>query len=251
MKGKSIFTRSEADAIITLVRQKLQADKQEQKNRRNKIRKIGFYASDFGLGGGYDVNDFLKVITIVTEEQTKTISQSTFKNEKIAKRKDYYGNNQVKSLEPICDKNSQILILGTMPGVESLKKQEYYSHPRNIFWKLIAEVIGEPAPIDYKERKQYLLKNGIALWDMCKVCIRSGSLDNNAADEEPNNIPSFVAEHSHIKLIGCNGKAAYEMFQKYVDVIAGIKVVKLPSSSPTNTTITWEEKLKFWKGIRI
>ena len=113
---------------------------------------------------------------------------------------------QLVGLLPIEDSECQILILGTMPGVESLKQQAYYANSRNLFWKLIAEVIGKDVPENYEDKKAYLIKNGIALWDMCQTCLRDGSLDSNISEEMPNDIKAFVAQHPYLKAIGFNGK---------------------------------------------
>jgi len=115
-----------------------------------------------------------------------------------------------------------------------------------MFWKLIAEVTGEPAPETYEEKKRYLLRHGIALWDMCALCVRSGSLDSNITDEVPNDILGFVAAHPQLKVIGCNGGKAANMYKKDVGSIAGVEMVELPSSSPANAGIKWEVKVERW-----
>ncbi|HEY5593436.1 MAG TPA: DNA-deoxyinosine glycosylase [Paludibacter sp.] len=244
MKGKSIFTQSEANAVIELIRRKLKATTSEQVAIRNKIRAIGFYASDFGIGGGYIENDFLRAVSKIGEKKIDPKPESITAKPKITKTA-----NQVLGLEPLCDKNSCILILGTMPGEESLRRQEYYGNPRNLFWKLMGEITGEPAPLVYEQKKTYLLHHGIALWDMCAECVRPGSLDSNIMDEVPNDIKRFVASHPNIKVIGLNGGKSGNMFRKYVGSIAGVAVVELPSSSPANSGIPWEIKVEKWKRL--
>jgi len=244
MKGKSTFTQIEANAIIALIRIKLKATTSEQVAIRNKIRALGFYATDFGIGGGYSENDFLKVVTI--SEENKIAS----KTEAVKVKLEVSGtDNQVLGLEPIYNTYSLILILGTMPGEESLRRQEYYGNPRNLFWKLIGVVTGEPAPAGYEEKKAYLQRHGIALWDMCAVCVRPGSLDSDIKEEVPNNICAFVAAHPGIKIIGLNGGNSANMFRKYMGSISGVAVVELPSSSPANTRIPWEIKVEKWKYL--
>jgi hypoxanthine-DNA glycosylase len=251
MKGKSTFTRSEADAIIALIRQKLQANSAEQKSIRDKIRKIGFYASDFGFGGGYNEFDFLRVVTITGGKQ-QIVSERPKLTDKVqvqVKKEISPINKQIAGLAPVSDRNSKILILGTMPGEESLRKQEYYGNQRNLFWKIIAEITGEPAPLVYEDKKQYLLRHKIALWDMCALCVRPGSLDSNISDEEPNDIRGFVARHPNIKTIACNGDKAYKMFQKYVGEMRYIRILNLPSTSPANAGVKWEVKVERWREI--
>ena len=80
----------------------------------------------------------------------------------------------IYSFDPIVDDKSRVLILGTMPGVESLRKQKYYGHPRNAFWPIIAAVCGRELPVSYVEKTAMLLDGGIALWDVCRGCEREG-----------------------------------------------------------------------------
>lgn len=156
----------------------------------------------------------------------------------------------VYSLDPIADENSKILILGTMPGEESLRHQAYYAHSRNLFWKFVEPITGESVPTVYEERKSFLLHHGIALWDVCHSCERPGSLDTDISDEMPNDIANFVANHPNVKAIGLNGQKAAQLFGKYIRSIQGIKLVALPSSSPANASIPWEEKRDSWLRLK-
>lgn len=158
--------------------------------------------------------------------------------------------NQLSGLAPIEDGDCRILILGTMPGVESLKQQAYYANSRNLFWKLIAGVIGETAPDNYEDKKVYLRRYKVALWDMCQFCTRSGSLDSNISDEVPNDIKAFVAGHPHLKVIGCNGKESARMFRKYIVGIENVEFIPLPSTSPANAGVSREKKVDAWHRLK-
>ncbi len=263
MKGKSTFTKTEADAIIALIREKLKSDTVKQKSIRNKIRRLGFYASDFGLGGGYTEHDFLRVVTVVRQQgSTHPVAQKKIINRTLQNQSEKAIPNQktdissinkglqINGLAPVADKNSKVLILGTMPGVESLKQQAYYGHPRNLFWQLLSEVTGKGVPADYNSRKKFLLENKIALWDMCQVCTRPGSLDTDISEEVPNDIRSFITEHPSIKLIAFNGKKSAQLFAKYIQSVSGIKLLSLPSSSPANAGVSWEEKIREWSKLK-
>ncbi len=115
MKGKSIFTRSDADAIISLIRKKVVADTNEQKRLRDKIRAIGFYASDFGIAGGYTEHDFLRVVKIVGSSTPTTIIKTEAPKESFENQNKIPGNNIKKfSFPPISKPDAQVLILGTM-----------------------------------------------------------------------------------------------------------------------------------------
>ena len=156
----------------------------------------------------------------------------------------------VEGLLPIEDKESRILILGTMPGVESLIRQAYYANPRNLFWKMLSEVTGKPMPDTYEDKKEFLLRNKIALWDICRSCIRNGSLDSTISNEMPNDINRFVEEHPHLKVIGFNGKTSERLFRKHIEGITHVELISLPSTSPANAYISQEKKVEAWKKLK-
>jgi len=251
MKGKSQFSKAETEAIIVLIKQKLEAEAIKQKSIRNQIRALGFYASDFGLGGGYTANDFLRVITVIGGTNIDDVNREVIpKEDKPEQLNALKIRKKVQGLAPIADENSRILILGTMPGLESLRKQAYYGNTRNLFWKLTEEVTGKKVPEEYAEKKQFLLKNKIALWDMCQACFREGSLDSNISEETPNDIKSFVKKHPQIKVIAFNGKESARLFAKHFGSLKGIKLLALPSTSPANASISWNIKVSEWSKLR-
>lgn len=250
MKGKSIFSKSEAESIIVLIKKKLKTDGITQKSIRNKIRALGFYASDFGLGGGYNVEDFLRVITIIPDNTTSKSNQAIKPILKVENPMGPGSKNNIKGLAPIVDQQSEILILGTMPGVESLRKQAYYGNDRNLFWKLMTEVTGKEVPSEYEARKTFLLENKIALWDVCQTCFREGSLDSAISGETPNEIISFLQKYPEIKAIALNGQTAEKLFAKYFSRIPGIEVFSMPSTSAANAGVKWETKVGEWGKIK-
>ncbi len=177
----------------------------------------------------------------VIPTQPKEISSPTFYKIR---------ENEIVGLVPVIDENSKVLILGTMPGVESLKQQAYYSHSRNLFWQLIGEITNGQVPVEYEDKKKYLLKNNIAIWDICKACIREGSLDSNISSETPNDIRTFIDEHPNIKTIAFNGKEAAKLFGKHIGNINGINLIVLPSTSPANAGVSWDVKVKEWNKLK-
>ena len=181
--------------------------------------------------------------------ETKSIKKET-QNTSLSKPTTPKKEGEIESIQAIADNESSVLILGTMPGVESLKQQAYYSHPRNLFWRLIDEVVGSESPKTYEDRVAYLKENKIALWDMCQSCIREGSLDSNISEETPNDITSFVADHPSIKAIAFNGASAAKIFKKHVGQINGVQLVHLPSTSPANAGIKWETKVEEWSELK-
>ena len=104
-----------------------------------------------------------------------------------------------KAFLPLINSNSKILILGTMPGEKSLELQEYYGNKGNSFWKLLFTLFDQPLPQEFSEKKQLLIENNIALWDVLEFCERTGSLDSNIKNEVPNDFKSFYKEYPNLK----------------------------------------------------
>jgi hypoxanthine-DNA glycosylase len=154
---------------------------------------------------------------------------------------------QINSFIPIANRNSTILILGTMPGNDSLKYAQYYAHPRNVFWKLLFEIYNTKYAAEYNLKKQLLQNNHIALWDVLEGCFRQSSLDSDITEEKPNDIEVFLEKYPNIKHIVFNGKAAQQYFKKYFKHISVSSIV-MPSTSPANA-IPYAKKLAEWKNI--
>ena len=155
--------------------------------------------------------------------------------------------------EPVFDINSKILILGSFPSVLSFKQGFYYGNPRNRFWGLMQEVFGMSIE-SINSKKQLLLKNNIALWDIVLSGEnlnngRESSSDSNLKWERVADIPKIISQSKIVSII-CNGKKAYELFCKYYPNLIDIAVC-LPSTSPANVRFdkdiwikTLENKLK-------
>lgn len=154
----------------------------------------------------------------------------------------------ISSFLPIIDKESKILILGSIPGVKSLEMQQYYAHPQNKFWKIIFELFNEKFTTDYDERIKILEKHHIALWDVIDTCERKGSLDSEIRNEEANNIQQLLENYPSIKAIFCNGQKSFKNLQKIMGKECVIPIFVLPSTSPLHT-ISFEKKLRDWEFI--
>lgn len=157
--------------------------------------------------------------------------------------------NRISSFPPIIDDYSEIIILGSIPGVKSLEKQQYYGHPQNKFWKIIFELLNEEFTEDYDQRIQILKNHHIALWDVIDSCERKGSLDSEIKNEEANRIEELLEDHSNIKAIFCNGGKSYKNAQKILGKNYKIPVFLLPSTSPLHT-VSFEKKLEEWKKVK-
>lgn len=155
---------------------------------------------------------------------------------------------KIYSFSPFANEHSKILILGTMPGNDSLKFNQYYAHPQNAFWKILFSLMNKPFSQNYDERRKLLLDNRIALWDVLKSCERKGSsADSDISNEKPNDIKKLLNEHPSIQHIFFNGKQAEKFFKKYSNNVT-ISTSVLPSSSPANA-ISINRKLDEWKII--
>ncbi len=157
--------------------------------------------------------------------------------------------NNCESFLPCANSASEILILGSMPGVKSLEKQQYYAHPQNRFWKVMAWVCGvsDLTKSNYCEKLKTLLENNIALWDVVKSCKRKGSLDSDISNEIPNDIRTFLKKYPKIKTIYLNGGKSYSLFKKYFpDLLEKYDCFKLPSTSPANARYNLENLIKEW-----
>lgn len=153
------------------------------------------------------------------------------------------------SFDPISNADTAILILGTMPGDKSLELGEYYGHSRNRFWKIISTITNNDLPLTYADKKALLLKTKIGIWDVAHKANRKGSLDSAIEDEEPNHLENFIAGHKNLKIIGFNGAKSKALYDKYFDRKTGIKYISLPSTSPANTGIGFDNICKQWRQI--
>lgn len=156
--------------------------------------------------------------------------------------------NRISSFPPLIDHQSEILILGSIPGVKSLEMQQYYAHPQNKFWKIILELLNEDFTEDYSKRIETLKKHHIALWDVIDSCERKGSLDSEIKNEEANQIDELLKEHPNVKAIFCNGGKSYKNLQKLLGKNYRLPIFLMPSTSPLHT-ISFERKFEEWKRV--
>ncbi|HEX2283117.1 MAG TPA: DNA-deoxyinosine glycosylase [Thermomicrobiales bacterium] len=162
----------------------------------------------------------------------------------------------VQSFPPISDPTATRLILGSMPGMASLAANQYYAHPRNYFWQIIAAVLDVRPDRPYDARCRALIDHRIAVWDVLKACIRPGSLDSEIVESSivPNDFESFLRSHTGIRTIFFNGAKAQTIYRRHVlphlpRDLAKIQTVRLPSTSPANASIPLPEKLSRWRVI--
>ena len=146
-------------------------------------------------------------------------------------------------LPPFINDNSEVLILGSLPSVKSREEGFYYAHPRNRFFLVLATLFNEVEPISIMDRKSFLNKHNIALYDVVYACDIHMSSDSSIKNVTPINIKCLLNAHTRIKIIAVNGGKAKQLFDKYLlkDVPDNIKVAYLPSTSPANAKMSLDQ----------
>ncbi|MCR8853774.1 DNA-deoxyinosine glycosylase [Lysinibacillus fusiformis] len=164
-------------------------------------------------------------------------------------------SSEIKNvLLPIVDSSTRVLIVGSMPGKQSLEKQQYYGNPRNHFWPIIGELLQIEVPNDYSERIALLKKHTIGLWDTIEACERKGSLDTAIRNEKPNDFQTLFKSYPNIELVLFNGAKAFDVFKKHIglELLAGLAYKKMPSTSPIpgKNIKSFDEKVEDWRMMQ-
>ncbi len=150
---------------------------------------------------------------------------------------------------PLWNKNSKILILGSFPSVKSREALFFYGHPQNRFWRVVAAIFNEETPSTIEEKRTFLLKNNIALWDVIASCDIIGSSDASIKSAVANDI-SPILRGANIKQIFVNGKTAATLYEKHIFPLCQRNAVTLPSTSPANAAWSLERLISEWKKIK-
>ena len=148
----------------------------------------------------------------------------------------------------VFDRNSRVLLLGSIPSPKSREVGFYYGHPQNRFWKVLAQVLGERVPETIPQKKAMLKKHHVALWDVLESCTIVGASDTSIEDAVPNRIGDLVKK-SKVSRIFCTGATAYRLYQKYCAAEVGMDAVKLPSTSPANCAVSMERLVEAYRVI--
>lgn len=155
----------------------------------------------------------------------------------------------LRGFPPIVDKNSRILILGTMPGPEALRKQEYYGFSGNHFWKILFALFNREVPKVYAEKVAFLGEKQIALWDVFQSCERKSAADQDIKCATPNDIPGILKKYPNIQTIFIDSKTGLKAFNQYFSGKITLPVYYLPSPSPAHASLSLAEKIKAWSVI--
>ncbi len=160
---------------------------------------------------------------------------------------------RLNGLPPLIAPTCRVLILGSFPGVASLAAQQYYGHPRNQFWPIMLAILPSSAlvtcMIGYQKRSEWLLENGIGLWDVYAACERQGSLDADIRHALVNDFSGLRQRYPQLQAIAHNGLESYKHHRRIEESgqALGVSLYKLPSSSPANASWTFERKLNAWR----
>jgi double-stranded uracil-DNA glycosylase len=157
---------------------------------------------------------------------------------------------------PISSPSVRVLILGTLPGRVSLQRGEYYAQPRNVFWRIMGDLLEAGPELSYANRTRQLVRMNVALWDVCASAHRLGSLDSSIqiASVVPNDFAAFFEAHSHIRLVCLNGAKAAALYEHLVlprlsEPVQRIRRERLPSTSPAHASMPYREKLLRWSIV--
>jgi hypoxanthine-DNA glycosylase len=155
-----------------------------------------------------------------------------------------------RSFAPIADAQARGLVLGTLPGEESLRRGEYYAHPRNLFWPIVFALFEATPAADYAERLAFVAAHRIALWDVCEIGEREASADATIRRERPNAIDRLLDAHPLIGAVAFNGTGARRLYDRHFARRADLVYLALPSTSPAHARIDFAGKLARWTALR-
>ena len=141
-------------------------------------------------------------------------------------------------------------MLGTLPGEESLRRREYYAHPRNLFWPIVCALFGETAPAVYDDRLRFVREHKIALWDVCFAAERRLSADTAIRGEVPNAIDALLRAHPRIRAVAFNGGTARRLYDRHFTRLPELTYLALPSTSPAHASLGFAAKLARWQVMR-
>jgi hypoxanthine-DNA glycosylase len=155
-----------------------------------------------------------------------------------------------RSFAPIVGPLPRALVLGTLPGEESLRRREYYAHPRNLFWPIVFALFGSTPPASYPARLDFVKSVKLALWDVCEAAHRDMSADSAIAEEIPNRIGRLLDLNPSIRTVAFNGSTARRLYLKHFRPRPGIAYLALPSTSPAHARLGFPQKLAQWQVLR-
>ena len=153
------------------------------------------------------------------------------------------------SFAPVADARTRVLVLGSLPGEQSLRLAQYYANPHNQFWRLMETVTGRGlVELDYENRLAALIAARVGLWDVIASAERRGSLDADIRGHVPNRLEAFAATLPELRAVAFNGRKAAEIGRRQLSAAPNYALVALPSSSPAHT-LAYAHKLADWRAL--
>ena len=152
------------------------------------------------------------------------------------------------TIPPTYDKDSRVLVLGSMPSPRSRETGYNYGHPQNRFWKVMATLAGEPPLVTNEQRRDFCLRHGIALWDVLAECDITGASDASIKNARPNDL-ALITRAAPIEAIFCTGAKAHGLYGKLCEKDVGMPAVRLPSTSPANAACGMDALLAAYSQI--
>lgn len=159
-----------------------------------------------------------------------------------------------RSFPPAVTDECTVLVLGSLPGDESLRQAQYYAHHRNAFWQIMGGLLGFDYRLPYEERLVLLNRGGVGLWDVVASGIRPGSLDQHIAGESPNDVASLLVRYPGIRLVCCNGTASCKYLRRYFPELfarPALTIRQMPSTSPAAARLTLQDKLGAYREVLV
>lgn len=152
--------------------------------------------------------------------------------------------------DPVFDERSRVLVLGSFPSVLSRENRFYYGNPRNRFWRVVTEALGEPLPADddIAAKRELLLRHGVALWDVIESCDVRGSSDASIRNVVPADIARITGA-APIEAVLCNGATAGRLYSRWLEPVCGLPAEVLPSTSPANASWSLERLIERWRAV--
>lgn len=154
----------------------------------------------------------------------------------------------IHDFQPIYNKESRVLMLGTMPSPKSREVGFYYGHPRNRFWKVVSDVCGEKLPETKDEKIDFALRNKIAVWDVLAGCEIKGAEDASIRNPVANDM-NLIIKNADIRAVFATGQKAAQLYKKYCQKQTGLEIITLPSTSPANCSVSYEKLYEAYEMI--
>ena len=236
------YVNMDSDGLLTLTDSGLEIAKKMYE--RHLL--ISDWLKSLGVSEENAVNDACRIEHVISTETFEALKKHFGEG---MQGQPYTVERFFHTFDPVFSVESEILILGSFPSVRSREQGFYYAHPQNRFWKVLAFLFEEDIPQDIGEKRDFILKHKLALWDVVASCEIKGSADSSMRSPLPNDIAALIRQTA-IKLVFTNGQTAQRLYTRLVSGETQIKAVCLPSTSPANAACSLEKLCDKWSIIK-